>query len=326
MSSETRVVRPFEISKSLASVLSKAALRFGGDTCKAGGRITIFEPELHVRKRAEIHWTPDDESFDAFRKTLAEGAAADGFDRSALALLVTAATPYLKITNIVHQASCANLDAMARVVALTEPDRPEAFCAPRHGATVDVFLLLVRTLEPLPLRPWRRGTWLARATFKIATEQAQRLFHPKPLDDETRQRLGLPRKTMRYVSMDDVDPLESYDAQALDLYVDRELLDDLSARPRSPVSQAMQLQLAQDVITAIVHAAAARESKLRGQTWSDLGDSLLARALRIAAKAGASREQLLRDVTADPAKVIAHAEAALDVLVRTRESVRDGES
>ena len=131
---------------------------------------------------------------------------------------------------------------------------------------------------------------------------------------------------MRYVSMDDVNPLESYDAQALDLYVDRELLDDLSARPRSPASQAMQLQLAQDVITAIVHDAAARESQLRGQTWSDLGDSLLARVLRIAAKAGASREQLLSDVTANPAKVIAYAEAALDVLVRTRESVRDGES
>ena len=299
---------------------------FGSDTCEAGGRVTIFEPELHVRKRAEIHWTPDDESFEAFRKTLAEGAAADGFDRSALALLVIAATPYLKITNVVHQASCANLDAMARIVALTEPDRPEALCAPHHGARVDIFLLLARALEPQPLRPWRRGTWLARETFRIATEQAQRLFHPKPLDDERRKQFGLPGKTMRYVRMDDVDPLESYDAGALDLYVDRELLDDLSARTRSPVSQALQLQLAQDVIAAIVHAAAARESELKGRTWTDLGDSLLARVLRIAAKTGASYDQLLREVAADPAKVIARTEAALDVLVRTRGAVRDGES
>ena len=326
MSSETRKVRPFAISKSLANVLSKAVFRFGSDTCKAGGRITILDPELHVRKRAEIQWTPDDESFGAFRRTLAEGAVADGFDRSGLTLLVLATTPYLKITNVVQEVSCANLDAMPRVVALTEPDRPEAFCAPHHGATVDVFLLLARALDPQPLRPWRRGTWLARETFKIATEQSQRLFHPKPLDDETRKQLGLPRKTMRYVRMDDVDPIEPYDAGGLDLYVDRELLDDLSARARSPVSQAMQLQLAQDVIAAIVHAAAARGSDLKSRTWTDLDDSLLARVLRIAAKAGVSYEQLLREVTADPAKVIAHAESALDVLVRARDAVRDGES
>ena len=326
MSSETRTVRPFAISTSLATVLSQTVLRFGNDTCEAGGRVTIFDPELHARKRAEIRWTPDDESFEAFRRALADGAAANGLDRSALALLVTVATPYLKITNIVHQASCANLDAIARVVVLTQPNRPDAFCAPHHGATAEVFLLLARALEPLPLRPWRRGTWLARETFKIATEQSQRLFHPKPLDDETRREFGLPRKTMRYVRMDDADPLEPYDAGALDLYVDRELLDDLSARPRSPVSQAMQLQLAQDVIAAIVHAAAARENDLKGRTWADLGDSLLARVLRIAAKAGATREHLLREVTGDPAKVIAYAEAALDALARTREAVCDGES
>ena len=38
----------------------------------------------------------------------------------------------------------------------------------------------------------------------------------------------------------------------------------------------MQLQLAQDVIAAIVHAAAARESDLKERTWADLGESLLA--------------------------------------------------
>ena len=264
MSSETRTVRPFAISRSLANVLSKAVLRFGSDTCEAGGRVTIFDPELHVRKRAELHWTPDDESFAAFRETLAEGAAADGYERSALALLVIAATPYLKIANVVHQSSCASLDTMSRVVALTEPDRPEALCAPHHGATVDIFVLLARALEPRPLRPWRRGTWLARERFTIATEQAQRLFHPKPLDDETRKQLGLPRKTMRYVRMDDVDPLESNDAGALDFYVDRELLDDLSARSRSPVSQAMQLQLAHDVVAAIVHCGGGTRERLEG--------------------------------------------------------------
>ena len=58
-----------------------------------------------------------------------------------------------------------------------------------------------------------------------------------------------------------------------------------------------------------------------------MGESLLARVLRIAARAGTvSDERLFRDVTADPAKVIAHAEAALDLLTRTRDAVRDGES
>ena len=326
-----RTVRPFTLSAPsapLPKVLRNVVLRFGGDRCPAGGRITIFDPELHPSKRAEraeIHWAPDDQSFRAFRKTLAEAAAGEDFDLSALALVVVAATPYLKITNLAHHVSCADLDSLERVAVLTEPERPDALCAPHHGARVEVFLLLARALEPRPLRPWRRGTWLARETFTIATEQSQRLFHPKPLDDETRKKLGLPSKTMRYVQLD-VDPLESYDDGAIDLYVDRDLLDDLSARARSPVSQAMQLQLAHDVIAAIVHAASARESDLQGRTWRDFDDSLLARVLRIAARAGASHEQLLRDVTADPAKVIAYAEAAIDMLARTREAVRDDES
>lgn len=326
MSTETRTIRPFAISRSLATVLSKAVLRFGSDECAAGGRITIVDSELHVRKRAEIHWAPDDESFEVFKKTLAEGWSADGFDPSALALLVIATTPYLKITDVVYHTSCSNLNSMARIVALTVPDRSKAFCCPHHGATVNTFLLLTQALEPLPLRPWRRGTWLARETFRIATEQSQRLFHPKPLDDETRKQLGLPPKTMHYVRMDDVDPLEPYEAGALDLYVDRELLDDLSARPRHPVSRAIQLQLARDVIAAIIRAAVVRENDLSSRTWRDLGDSLLAKVLRIAAKAGASHDQLLREVISDPAKVIARAEAAFDLLVRTREAVRNGDS
>ena len=35
-------------------MLSQTVLRFGSDTCEAGGRVTIFDPELHARKRAEI--------------------------------------------------------------------------------------------------------------------------------------------------------------------------------------------------------------------------------------------------------------------------------
>ena len=171
-------------------------------------------------------------------------------------------------------------------------------------------------------RGWRgRGSESRRSRLNVCSIR-------KPLDDETRMKrsafLGRRCATSGWTTS---DPLEPYDAGALDLYVDRELLDDLSARSRSPVSQAMQLQLAYRTSSRpSSHASAARGSDLKCRTWTDLGDSLLAKVLRIAAKAGPTHEQLLREVTADPAKVIAHAEAALDVLVRTREAVRDGES
>ena len=325
MSREVRTVRPFKISRSFDQLFSKAKLHFGDRTCEPDARITVDKPELHTYKKAELHWTSED-SFESFKNALANGVAEQDIDRSVLALLVTVTTPYLKITNAIRQVSLSDLDAVDRVVVLTEPDPPLALRTPYHGATVDGCLLLTRTIARRPLSPWRRGTWLARVQFTIATEQAQRLFHPKPLDEQKRKELGLSSKTMRYVRMGDHDPLGSYDdSEPPELYVDRELLDELSTGGRSSWSEAMQLQIAHDFMTAVVVTAAQRQDELRDKTLRDLSDSLLGRVLDIAAKSDASREKLLRDVCAEPARVIADIDAALNMLEPARKAVRGSE-
>lgn len=276
-----------------------------------------------MRTRAELHWSPDDRTFEEFKENIYDGASSEGIELEALALLVLISTPYLKKADIVHQVACSDLSDEDRIVVLTNQERPKALCAPFHGASVDVFLYLDRALTPRPLHVWQLGTWLAKERFVIATRHSEQLFLPKPLTKEKLAEFNLPEKTMRYVRMDDANLFDSQELRPVELYVDTDLLDELSVRPNSSVSQTIQLQLVQDVLSAIIYSAGNHGSELERRSWDELSETLIGRVIRIAAKAGSSHEQLLLDVVQDPGRVLAHAEAALRIVSPARDSVRE---
>ena len=312
MSREVREIRPFQTVE-LAGVLEDTVLRFGKDECAAGGYIEVADPEEYRVRRAEVVWAPEDQ-FASFTQTLLKGTSGMDMDPQALALVIAVSTAYLKSTEIVYRRAVSELDYLPRRVLITDP-RPDALRAGFHGATVVTYLMLTRSVPRVPLKPWRIGTWLARATYRLITPQAGGLFRPAALNAERRAELVLPSRTVRYVELGDHDLLKPVTASGLPtLWVDEDLLTELNARPTSQLSQTVQIQLFQDFVWTVLSSPEVQQDDLNGMEWSDLEKTLVGRIIRLV---GGSRIdddksrhwiQLLR---ADPAKLMAHVEHAV---------------
>ncbi len=321
MSREIRTIRPYRGLGRLERVLDEARLRFGSKECAAGSAVTVdLDMFEFLSAPVVIEWAPE---FEAFQEAIRLGCEEADIPPASAQLAVIASTSYLKRSSIVYRHDVDRLEALQPSVDLAPDGRAEPFRAVRHGFTVDAFVLLSRPLEEQPLRPWRRGTWLAHTRFTINTDFTSVLFTPIPLDDEQRARLGLPAKTLRYIDMGEHDPLESYADQVEKpkLYVDKDVLGELGASASSPSGVAVQIELALDFMSAVIYDAA-RRPELGSLTFEDLEESLLGRVLVLAAGPGSKledRETLLRLVESDPPRVIAY----LEHIVEARKSMLD---
>ncbi len=329
MNREIREIRPFE-GIDLGQILDHVTVGFGEHTCRAGSSITFQEDSLWFgQQTAVLHWGSEEKSLDQFRADLTGGVSQAGLDLSALSLLVTINSPYLKISDVVFDRPLSDLDSLPATVNLHRPPRPRALTAGVNGAVVTTYLLLNRTIGAQPLQPWRKGTWLARAIFRITTKLSHRLFRPEPLTPEDRKEHKLPPGTMRYLHMEGHNPLESYEDQDPPrFFVDKDLLDLLNIHKKSSAGAAVQFQLACDFLTAVIHASASRSEPDSDKTWSDLEGTLLGRVLRLIAKPTTPSEQehLMRLVTDDPQKLIAMAEAEIGIRKQFLSTLREGTS
>ena len=325
MSRETRTVRPF-LRTSLDESLREVTFRFGDQTCEADRGITVDDAESFAINTGEIIWTPE-VRFEGFKDDLRAGATELEIDLPALGLLAVASTSYIKRSEVVHLCPLDDLDRLTRVTDITAGARPVALRTGFHGAVVEVYLVLLRTLAKRPLRPWRKGTWIARAGFRIDVHRGADLFHLTPLDNEQRDRRGLPSGCVRFVDLDNHDICAPFgDSEPPRFYVDEELLRQLSARQRSAAAQALQAQLAYDFVVAVIHHAAA-DSESDDSSWEDVEDSLLGRVLGFTAGPGAStddKQQLLKSVSGNPERIIASVEHAIDIGTRMIGSLKDG--
>ena len=320
MSSETRTFRPVTVDERLAGIFDRAVLNFGSLPCVPGGSILVDDGTFASRKPILV-WTSE-EGFEDFRRGLHNGAIGMGLAPSLLCLAVTARSGPLKLHELTYRRLLSQMQELDRAVPLGDrPDgsRRDVFCLDTHGVTVDAWVALadgVRRSDDKPLRPWRVGTWLARATFQINCHSGAQLFRPQPLDDERRRYLRLDKDSVRYVELEDVsldEPIEASDAPVF--WVDEQLLNELSDRRGSAVARYLQLQLAVDFIAAAVQQYAGVQHDRR-LAYDEVKDSLIGRIVRFVAGSGATderRDQILRMCRDEPRRVIALAEHAAGV-------------
>jgi len=330
MSKETRTVRPFTGLNMLAPILDHSLLYFGQEKCEPGaGHIADLAVEEFMRRPLVIEWASDDEAFSQLRVRLVAGAADAGLDAQDLSFVVVASTPYLKIADVVLEHPLSDLHSLDRITDLVGESRARALSAPFSGFAVDAYLLLNKSLEPRPLRPHVKGTWIARARFRIETTLGPALLPPTPLTKELKEKLRLPARTIRYVQFGDHDVLQPYREQEQPVfYVDEDLLAQLNVRKNSAASKAVQLQLALDFVSSVVWRAS-RNSEIETVAYDDVRAGLLGSVIRIAAGPGASdveRERILKSVATDPDYVLARAEHAIDLAGGYAGVLKDGDA
>ena len=272
------------------------------------------DPDEYLRAKPRLTWEKDDDRFAAFRERVSRGLADHGIERDAAALVVTAHTGYLKIVSTLVYHLVSDLDGLERESVFDGAERLKALRASTHGATVTAHLSLIKNIEPMPLRPWRKGTWLAKATFRIQTDTARQLFQPTPMDDETRNEFHLPKDCVCYVHMDPHDPLRPYlETSAPVFYVDADILTRLDRAAGSAVGRAMQAQLARDFVAGVIMDVAAQRAEA-SLSWDDIEGSLFGRIVAMVSGKGSSvaaRQQMIELVRNDPSRLLSQVEGAL---------------
>ena len=311
MSSETRIVRPYVGGAEFQAILDLCRLRCGVQSIDGGGEITVdLDDYLNFPFALvmDVDWT-----------MAARGTEALGISASDIDFLVLMVAPRLRFVDTIYRRDLSSIEEMPGQILLTGEDRPRALRAPHGGADLRVYFCLNKSLEPRPVRPWRRGTWLGQQEFRIRSELAGSGFVPIRMTDEDREHLGLPRDTVRFVTLDDGDPFDTeLRNDMVRLYVDGELLDRLSVAASTAAGRQIQRQLFVDAATAIAFAAQRRlreDPQLGQQHVDDFRGSLVHKLTELIA--GKSTEPAIQDrrqtefqrLRDDPAAFIAQVEA-----------------
>lgn len=321
MSTETRTVRPYAGLDGLQRIVNNEfALHVGPERVAPGESLTLTAEGFLLREIA-VEMSSSDELFEVMQLGLAQHLASIGFNPADLELVVIASSPYMKIADVLVRCPLDRLAPLGRRLVLSSPKRPRALSSPRSGCAIDVYVVLSHDVPQVPLRPWRRGTWFARASFSLSSELAPIGFTPRPLTAQARKDLGnLSDDTIRFIQFEDDDtPLTvESSTSSLAIYVDEVVLAKLSASSETPASQLFQLQLFLDAVAEILRVA--REQEGFGVvTLEDLEDTLFGRLLdglsRHAQHTPVQRLEaqlaLLSHAKNQPHVFMAHAEAAV---------------
>lgn len=143
----------------------------------------------------------------------------------------------------------------------------------QSGFEISSALILWNDLEKKPLKVSDVGTWLGRARFRIRPESDFSSFSPLHLDEITRQRLSLREGTYSHIEIqDDILSLEDL-SDAVQVYLDEDVLNLLLQDETDGMAKAIQTQLAVTTISSITQFIA-QEIKSEGMHFEDLGEDI----------------------------------------------------
>ena len=294
MATENRVVRPFRVPDAVQDWLEdsvRVRIELLDDGMVVADPIDILPGETKrpdgasvMRSRISLY-VDEAASFTRLQdslRTYAKGLGDPTGDSIVCALFGT--TSYLRFTEELGRWTIPDLVKLVDPYRLADgmQDRPGVLRTPVHGCTLDFVVMLARDLAPRTLYPHRRGTWLGRVRFEIGNTMEGLGFRPIPLTFELRKEFGLGKETVRFARQNrqsdgllDSSSLDDF----LEVYVDADLLQGLSAAPWKPHSVVVQTEIFLSAVQYVV-LEAARCGELKGKTIADLGESLVTRLIR----------------------------------------------
>ncbi len=281
MTSEQRVVRPYAGLESVQRRLTRLRLEFAGQSLSASGRLSVAVT-VFLAERITIVTGSDEQQRRTNVAELLEAVEQAGFAAHQVDLALVLGAPRLRVQQVAWRTPIDELDRHGQRIDVGGAGaRPVALAAPFGGCDATLAVVLADDLDPRPLRPFRRGTWLARTHHRIATDLGQIGFTPIPLTEEVRAEHELPARTLRLITAERVTDPEMDPDASLTVYVDQEVLAQLAAEPRSRGSRSLQMQLFLDAMTAVVHAGSREIAAGEGSdTFLDAQESLLGSLVR----------------------------------------------
>ena len=328
MSKESRDVRPYSGVGQFQRVLDAARLEAAGHRLEGGGRVTLSTRDF-LSVPVRIEFGASEQEMTTLLDDLHGACAEADLMPEQVDFTVIAATRRLKRREIVFQRSIAALDPLdLPVTVASQRNRPVALQAPVGGCQIHTFLLLNQDLPRKPLRPARKGTWLAFCEFVIATSLAEVGFVPSELTDEVRREFGLsPQATRLVLCENPLDPASGMEDLAV--YVDGELLRELATNPRTAASRRYQTELFLHAMQVVLMQAAVELQESSVRSFEDIDGSIVHQVIVQACRSGddpGSHEQaMFRALKTRPSLAVAMLESAVkDVRQSTLEALKAG--
>lgn len=303
-------------------------LVFGEKRVPADARLQWNDAETYHDQAVSLEWRADDDPH-AFLSGLREGCVESGLPPDGLALVVTATSRYLGFVDILFNRPLDELDELDPALDLRS-EKPDAAAWETgvRGCRVEAYLLLSRTLRERPLRPWRKGVWLSKASFTVATDYTESLFRPRKLDAIQRKRFGLSQQVLRYVRLPESVWKEYDPEEPPEVYVDEEVLTQIAAQPKTLPSRLAQAELAYVFLRSVLTDAHVNREEWKELEWGEIANSLLGKVLRAVAGKSASAAECTRWMdtlgTRNWESVVAECEGVTEIRALLRDAFRDG--
>ena len=258
MASEHRSSRPYSGLRKCQKAFQETVLRVGDVEVAHNGSRQVSPTEF-LNERFQISFGEDKETFATLVSELETAANTHGISSDDLEIVVIASCTYWKVTEELFSASLDEFTALdgpnVTLAGRHDRERPLTFTA--KTLRIEAGCLLSKTIEKRPLRPFRKGTWLAKTHYAINPGQDFEGFEPKPLDAPARSDLKIEEheQTQRFmdVKADPTDPATT--DEDFGLYVDELTLRSLEENPRTLGTSLMQRILGMDMARAIIYRA-----------------------------------------------------------------------
>lgn len=320
MNTETRMIRPYQGVEHFQSVLDWVSLDAGSRNLEGGSR-SSFTLDEYLNHPMCLRFADDEEHQSEIDRHVAQGLEDLSLARSDVELIVLSSSPRLKMVDVIYEGRLDEISSIPASIEFPRP-RPRSMQGPVGGSDIRVYFCLARSLEPRPLHPWRKGTWLGKQEFYLRTDISGVGFMPVKLTDEDRTELGLDPDVTKYARVDPEISVFDTDvpADAVSVYVDEGLLDRLAVAAETKVGKYVQRQIFLDVAWAIAARAQSEIHEtpaLAGAAIDDFSGSLvhglviMAAGVGMTAETQAVRESHFRDLARDPAKFLANLEGRL---------------
>jgi len=267
---EGRVLKPFIGTAGLEKILAETLLRLTtaqDERTYSLNEVTSRPGRLLTTAgiRIELQVGPGD------LLAAAELVGVSTEDLSLVVMVRDSGRSPLKETILLSATPLAALEGPVVVAGFNELNRPRPLRNRFDGFSILTQIVLTKALDPVPLRPYIKGTILAGATWTVTSTDSRSGLQPRPLTEEVRTRLVLPSAVWFYVEKID-SYLEAATLQeAFTVYVDEGYLRNMAFLSGS----ARQMAEHAIIVPALVSVAleASRELQTLPDDANDIGQS-----------------------------------------------------
>ena len=312
-SAERRALRPYENLGAIQEAFDQITLSIGNQEPYAHGSTVRLSGSSFVNEHIYIDLAADADGFAQLTATLLDTATDLEISPDQIDLLIVTSGVFTRRADVICSFPLSEIkeqDHKQRVVAPAHTRWPSTLNAGK-GFFIDVYCALGQDIKRRPLRPSRKGTWLAHAGFKISTDQDTTSFETLALTDNVKEKYGLVGHNIVKYAHVDADPTEPGSLESdIILYVDQTTLNLLDANSNSEGASLWQRQLFLDIVGALVTRSSV-ELNRGTKTLADIENSILSRIINGLADNKEDRESYLQMITDFPSQFVAHIENTL---------------